>query len=356
MHKMAIEISIVIINHNGKDYLENCIRSVQGSNNNVNLEIVVVDNGSDDYLSEIKNLVKNPFPLKLVSLDKNYGPAMARNIGVANSVGKYIGFLDNDTEVDKNWADLALREFTKNKKLGIIQCKLILAKERNKLDYVGEYIGTNGFLVQRAQAGEIDNSQYENKIIILAAKSAGMFIRRKTFFEAGQFDSDYFIYVEETDLGWRSWLVGYEAKYIPKSIVYHHFGTSSIILDKKVNDRNAKFHGTKNYILTLIKNLENINLIKILPVHVALWEGLAFYSLIVKRNFNNFKWINQGIFWNITNLNTSILKRNDINNRRLVSDKILLPKLMVKKPFFYFINKVITKQKVGNAEGFNKTK
>ena len=350
-------LSIIIVNFNGLDYLDRCIKSIIDSNYK-EVEIIVVDNGSsDESVKYIKNKYKNIFLSKLfiIELDKNYGPAKARNIGVERAKGEYLCFLDNDTIVHPNWAIPAIEEFKKNKRTGIIQCKLMLASDRNKFDYIGEYLGTNGFLVQRVPANIIDKGDYDYREIILAAKSAGMFIRKSVFDKISGFDTDYFIYVEETDLGWRSWLCGYEAVFIPDSIVYHEFGTSSIVLGESKNNYNAKFHGSKNYILTNLKNLSFLNLLKILPIHIFLWFGLAFFSLI-KGQFKAFFWIQCGIFWNIFNIRKTIKKRQKIQNSRKIDDKILMQKIMIKKPFFYYFNKAIDQSRIGNANGFVRKK
>jgi GT2 family glycosyltransferase len=354
---MKIDLSVIIVNYNGKEYADKCINSVFFSKSN-NLEIILVDNGSlDGSIEYLKNKYLS-FGNRFirVSLEKNYGPALARNKGVERANGKYLCFLDNDTEVEENWANIAITEFEKDDCLGVVQCKLILSKERSKLDYVGEYLGQNGFLVQRAQAGEIDNGQHDEKVKILAAKSAGMFIRHSVFKKINGFDSDYFIYVEETDLGWRSWLAGYETRFISDSIVYHEFGTSTVILGKDKNNYNAKFHGCKNYILTLFKNLDSYNLFKILPLHIALWLGLAWYALILKWDGKAFWWIHKGVFWNLINLKINLRKRRIIQENRIINDKDLFKIILKKKPFMYFVHKVTGVHKVGNAEGFIKSK
>lgn len=348
-----IELSVIIVNFNGFKYTKKCLDSIYLSNT-TNFEIIVVDNGSTDSSQELLTTAygsKNNF--KLINLDKNYGPAKARNIGVASANGKYIAFLDNDTEVDHNWATSALTFLKNNAEVGVLQCKLLFSKERNKIDYVGEYLGQNGFLVQRAITGEFDNGQYNNIEPILAAKSAGMFITREAFDAAGGFDDDYFIYVEETDLGWRVWLQGYKVLFFPESVVYHEFGTSSIILSKTQNNYNTKFHGCKNYILTLFKNLGTLKLITILPLHIFLWIGLAWFSLM-KNQKQTFICIHKAIIWHIKNFKDSLIKRAAVQKSRVVSDANLFSILMKKRNISYFIEKATTIKKVGNAEGFIK--
>lgn len=346
-------VSVVIVNYNGKTYTQKCIKSIEASNP-IPLEICVVDNGSSDGSCELFRSykpTKKTISFRLLELDHNYGPAYARNRGVEHTTGTYISFLDNDTEVHPDWAQQAIKAFESSERLGIIQSKLLLSRERNKIDYVGEYIGQNGFLVQRAPAGTIDTGQFETQVEILAAKSAGMFIRRSVFEKVGGFDDDYFIYVEETDLGWRSWLAGYAAAYVPESIVYHEFGTSTLILGKSQNSYNAKFHGSKNYILTLFKNLGLVGLGTILPVHILLWIGLAGYAGL-KGEWKNCFWVLKGIAWNIWALPRNIRKRKLIQSNRTIPDKKLFPIVMRTRPFTYFVHKAVVKHSVGNAESF----
>ncbi len=208
---------------------------------------------------------------------------------------------------------------------------------------------------QRARAGDTDNGQYDEEVDILAAKSAGMFIRKEVFNKIGGFDDDYFIYVEETDLGWRSWLAGYRARYISDSIVYHEFGSSTIILGKTENDFNAKFNGTKNYIMTLVKNLGSFHLLTMLPLHVTLWVGLAWFSLL-KGRWRHFYWIHKAIFWNIKMLRKNLAKRRKIQKNRRIKEKDLFEIVSQRRPFLYFINKATKRHQVGNAEGFIKSK
>ena len=342
-------VSIVVINFNGKDYLLRCIKSLLKSSYK-NYEIIIVDNASSDgsvlaVKNEFTSKLKN---IKILRLKKNYGPAKARNEGVKIAKGKYLGFLDNDTQVDKDWVSEAIKLFNKDKKIGCLQCKLLLLKEKNKFDYAGEYINQYGFLIQRAGYQEIDQGQYDQEVDILAAKSAGMFIRKDVFNKIGGFDDDYFIYVEETDLGWRSWLAGYRTIFCPKSVVYHEFSSSLNILGPGKTNYNIRFHGTKNYICTLIKNLEFKNLLIILPKHLIIWLSLAIFLSIGRRQFENSANVVKGILWNIKNINKTLTKRKIIQENRVFSDNELFKKVYKRQSFVVKIKQFIFAEKLGN--------
>lgn len=345
MDKSLPLVSVIIVNYNGRNFVSNCIESILKNNYN-NYEIIVVDNASsDNTVSFIKRKFSNQSKLiKTLVLKKNFGPAKARNEGVNIANGKYIGFLDNDTEVDPNWIIEAIKEFEKDKKFGIIQCKLLLLKDPNRIDYAGEYIGQTGFLVHRAGFHEIDVGQYNQNVEILAAKSAGMFIRKEAFEKIGGFDDDYFIFVEETDLGWRSWLMGYKSIFCSTSIVYHLFSTTKDIVDKNSNNYLVRFHGTKNYIMTLIKNLGFRQLIYTLPIHGMIWLGLSSF-LIIRGNYRSGFNILRGIWWNLVNLPKILNKRWYIQSRRVISDEILFKKIMKKQKILSKVRQFLVAQK-----------
>lgn len=344
---------MVIVNCNAKGYLRSCIHSVLNSDY-PDLEIIVVDNGSEDgSLEFLEEISKSKQEINIIKNESNLGPSTARNQGIKRAKGKYIAFLDNDTKVHPLWLKEAIKVFEADPKIGACQCKLILDDTDNIIDCVGEYLGQYGFLVQLVISGEEkDKGQYDHEIEILAAKSAGTITRRDVIEKIGGFDDDFFIYMEETDLCWRIWLHGYKVVLIPNSIVYHKFGTSSIVFPEKINYL-VKFHGTKNYILTLIKNLEFKNLVKILPVHISMWIGISIFFLF-KGQFNSSKLILQGIIWNFTNWKVIIRKRKIVQESRVVKDEELFPKILKKKSFKYFAGKLRSKKKIGHAVGWDK--
>lgn len=343
-------VSIIVVNFNGRKYLVNCLKGIF-ANSYANYEVMVADNGSiDDSVQTVEKNFKNKKNLQILSLAKNFGPAYARNQAVKKTKGKYLAFLDNDTFPDKNWLQSLIPEMEKDKTIGACQCKLLLLREPDKFDYAGDYLSQWGFLVQKVEGGEKDFGQADQKTEILSAKSAAMVIRKDVFEKIGGFDEDYFIYLEETDLGWRTWLAGYRVIFIPESRVYHEFGTTSII-NPNLQNFNIKFHGTKNYIITNFKNLGWVNLIKVLIPHLLLWMGIGSW-LIIKRQFKSGFFVFKGIIWFFWHIKKILRERILIQKKRVVSDKELMPKILIPKPFSYFYRKLSSVEKVGNAEGW----
>jgi len=330
-------VSVIIVNFNGKDYVSSCIREIL-INFYPDFEIIVMDNGSTDGSVQYLRSNFDDKRLRIIELDKNYGPSFARNEGVKKSSGKYISFLDNDTKPRADWLYEPVSIMESDPSIGICQCKLLLMDFPDRIDYVGDYLGQYGFLVQAAEGGAKDVGQFDKSIKIFSAKSAGMVIRREAFEEAGGFDATYFIYVEETDLAWRVWLAGYRVVFSPDSVVLHKFGTSERILGKK-QKYFLKYHGCKNYLTTLYKNLERRALVRIFPVHLFLWCGIAGI-LIIRGSVRDAIYILKGIFYFLYNIKTISQKRRQIQRKRKISDKVLFPIIMKRRPFSYFCNKL----------------
>jgi GT2 family glycosyltransferase len=343
-------VSVIIVNFNGAKYVRHCLEGIL-KNNYPSYEIIICDNGSTDGSEELVKKIKIKYHhLFWLGLGKNYGPAYARNKGAEIAKGKYLAFLDNDTFPEPDWLKFPVEEMERNPKIGAVQCKLLLMEDHRKIDYVGDYLSQFGLLVQRVKGGELDKGQADEKVEILSAKSAAMVIRKKAFEEAGGFDSDYFIYVEETDLAWRVWLKGYRIIFVPDSRVYHEFGTSASILGNFQQFLN-KYHAPKNYLMTLYKNLGLGALVKILPVHFLLWLGVAFW-FVIKRQFKLSWFVVLGLGWFILNLPKNTVKRIKVQKSRVISDKELLPIIMRKQPLSYFLNKLRTVHKIGNTTSF----
>ena len=135
-----MKLSVIILNYNVKYFLELCLRSVETAISNIDAEIIVVDNNSEDGSCY---MVKDLFPnVKLIENKENYGFSKGNNIGVSQAKGDYLCILNPDTVVAED-TFLKLLEFSENKiKLGIVGCKLIngrgefLPESKRKIPYV----------------------------------------------------------------------------------------------------------------------------------------------------------------------------------------------------------------------------
>jgi len=247
-------ISIIIVNYNGKTYLEKCLDSLSKITYK-NYEIILVDNNSEDDSIEF---VKKHYPLNIIiKLDRNYGYAYPNNVGAKNAKGELLLFLNNDTWVDSKFISEMINVLNHDKNIAI--CQSLILQPNGEVDSSGDFIDEIG--VSFSSKEKVDDTR-----TILSAKGASMLVRKDVFESLGGFDEKFFVSFEDVDFGWRSWILGYRAVVCPKSIVSHVGGQT--IKDIKPE---IIFHGLKNQISMKITNFENTRVFKSLVLFFILY-------------------------------------------------------------------------------------
>ena len=118
-----IDISIIIVSYNVKEFLHQCLLSIEKSINNISVEIFVVDNNSIDGTCE---LIRSKFPnIKLIANSENLGFGKANNLALQKAQGKYTLFLNPDTILQENTLEVMLNYLETNPKVGLAGCKIL---------------------------------------------------------------------------------------------------------------------------------------------------------------------------------------------------------------------------------------
>lgn len=327
-------VSVIIVNWNGKEHLQKCLPSLYEQSYK-DIEVIVVDNASDD--GSIEYIKENFRKVKILTNEKNLGFAEANNVGYLVSKGEYILFLNNDTEVTKNFLIKLIGVLASNKKIAGVQSKIFLMDEKDKLDSVGAFLTNSGFLYHYGIRKK-DSKKYKKQIGIYSAKGACMMFRKNVLerakIDSEIFDSKYFAYFEETDLCHRVWLAGFRIIFVPDSIIYHKMGATS----SRLKNPFIQFHSYKNRINSYIKNLGILNLIKILPIHILLCELVSVIYLF-QGNFETSFSIQRAIFWNLLNLKNTLQKRSFVQRKiRLLRDSEFFPMIIKNVELSYYFH------------------
>ena len=228
------DVSVVVVNHNGKRYLEKCLSSLKHLDyKKEKLQIVMVDNCSTDGSS---NFVKRQFPgVRVLHNDiNNY--AKANNIGIKSSDGEFVALLNNDTYVDKNWLSELINVTKKHQRIGCAGSKVLFPDGR--IQSAGHYEFPNFYWGDRGLR-EPDIGQYDFSEEVSSLSGASVLFRRKCLEEVGFLDEDFVMYLEDVDLFLRCRDKEWKLVYAPKSIVYHEFhGTADNKLVNYYIERN----------------------------------------------------------------------------------------------------------------------
>ena len=211
------DVSIITINFNG---LNDTCALIETIPFNDNLEVIVVDNASQNQEAEI---ISNKYPqVRVIKSDKNLGFAGGNNLGFKAAQGKYIFFINNDT-IFKDFDIQALtKRLESSPNIAIVCPKIRFAWGTNPIQFTG-YTPLSKITV-RNQAigfGEDDHGQYDTAHPTPYAHGAAMLIKREVIDKVGLMPECFFLYYEELDWSMMFTRAGFEIWYDPACIIYH---------------------------------------------------------------------------------------------------------------------------------------
>lgn len=308
-------VSIVIVTYNNKQFIKRCLKSLLATNY-PNFEIIVVDNGSKDGTSEcVEQMAKSNSHIRIIKNSKNVGHAEGCNIGVKNSKGEIVAFIDSDTSFEPDWLDKVVKVLNTHPSVGVIQSILISMRDKTKIDGSGGVIDYCGIEQPRPLVWK---GKENVKCIadIFYAKSAAMIARKKLIHDVGFFDPTFFVYGDDADICWRIRLRGYDIALVLDSVVYHAGGGT---MGQKLSPFSA-FHWRKNHITTFLKNYEVKNVLKYLTLYLVFLTAHGIYKILQGEYRIAIAYI-KAILWNLKNLKHIYSKRLAVQRfLRKVSD------------------------------------
>lgn len=322
-------VSILIVNWNGKDFLEDCFNTLLKISYK-RIEIILVDNAStDDSVSHIGKMYPT---IRIIENKKNLGFAQGNNIALKKAKGDAILLLNMDTLVEKTFLDNLVSRLYSQKDIGAVQPKILLYPQTKMIDSIGAFLLPTGALYHFGREKNSEKENYNKSMEIFSAKGACILFKKEVLKKTGLFDDDYFAYFEETDLCQRIWLAGYRVIYEPRAIIYHKGGAAA----NKMASSYITFHAYKNMILTYLKNFSLKYLLRIMPISLFLYECASILYLF-KGNIGVSLAIQKSIAWNIVQLKKTLRKRNYVQEKiRSVEDDTFLPRLMRNVSFKYY--------------------
>ena len=280
-----VKTAVVILNFNGKHYLEKFLPDVVRFSENAH--IVLADNASTDGSVEF---LKNNFPnIKLIVFTQNHGFAQGYNLALQQLDYEYFVLLNSDVQVTDNWLSVMECYMSENLDTAALQPKILSYGNPDFFEYAGACGGFIDFYGYPFCRGRIfdtlekDAGQYNQITDIMWASGACLMIRAKDFHNAGGFDSRFFAYQEEIDLCWRLKARGKSIVCLPQSVVYH-VGSGVLGSDSPFKT----FLNFRNNLILLYKNLPENRLKYVLFVRWFL-DYLAAFQMIISGKFENAK-------------------------------------------------------------------
>ncbi len=309
-----MKVAVVILNWNGRKFLEKFLPSVIKHNPDY-AELIVADNASADDSVEF---LKRYYPqIRIIQNPENYGFAKGYNEALSQVDAEYYVLLNSDIEVTENWIDPVIKLMDSDKKVCACQPKIRSYLEPSKFEYAGAaggFIDKYGYPFCRGrlfQSLEQDKEQYDDAVEIFWATGACMFVRADLYKKFGGLDNDFFAHMEEIDFCWRLKNEGYKIMYCPLSTVFHIGGGT---LSKKSS--NKTYLNIRNNIILLYKNLPEKKLKRVFVIRFFL-DMIASLKFLFDGGFDDFFAVLKAHYDFYNNLSVNKKKRQKIKHNQV---------------------------------------
>jgi len=232
-----VDLSIIIVNYNVKEFLLNLLESIQHASKNITAEVIVIDNNSDDGSIPV---VKSKYPSVITIENKtNVGFGSANNQGLEICKGKFILLINPDTLVKENTLDKMIEFLSQNTEVGLAGCKVLnpdgslqLACRRSfprpwvsltKVVGLSKLFPKSKLFAKYNLTYLDENQSYE----VDAISGSFMMLSRETYEKVGGFDTDFFMYGEDLDLCYRVQKNRLKVYYVSDTEIIHYKGEST---------------------------------------------------------------------------------------------------------------------------------
>ena len=233
----TIDLSVIIVNYNVREFLEQAIRSLYQSVNGLHIEIFVVDNNSIDGSVQ---MVRDRFPeVRVIANEDNVGFSTANNQAIRIARGRHLFILNPDTIVQEDTLTTLVQFMDEHPKAGAVGCKILnpdgtFAPESRRsfpTPAVAFYrmTGLSKLFPKSKTFGRYNLSYLtpDTATEIDALSGSCMVVRKAAVESAGMFDEDFFMYGEDLDWCYRIQEAGWEIHYTPDTQIIHYKGEST---------------------------------------------------------------------------------------------------------------------------------
>ncbi len=340
-------VSVVLVTWNGEALLRAHLPSLLALDYPA-FEVIVVDNGSTDGTV---TYLRTTYPsIRVIVNPINLGTAEGSNVAIPVSRGKYIFWVSNDMEFDRDILRHLVRRGEEDEAIGICTVKMLRIREGKlvrEIDSVGANLDVFGFPDARG-INQPDGGQFDSFREVFFSFGGAMFIRRSVLEITGGFDPDYLTLADDIDLSWRVRLAGFKVMVEPKAFLYHRV---SATLSKSHNRPQKRFISERNTLRTLLKNYSAGYLSFILPLYGILLLGeMLFFLLLGKWAMSRAGW--RAIVWNASRLRATRELRRRVQGIRRVPDRAVVAHMLKRSEKLLLFWDFVFRRRLGDWSGY----
>ncbi len=299
-------ISVVIVNWNGRRFIQRCLNGLKRQTFK-EFTAILVDNGSSDGSVE---LVRREFcEVKIIALRENLGFAAGNNLALEQINTKYVSLLNNDAIPHPDWLANLVNALDGDAEAGFAAAKMLSYYSPELIDRAGDVFTTAGTALLRGRGKR--SEAYNKQEYVFGACAGAALYRTDMLQEIGLFDEDFFLLYEDVDLSFRAQLRGYKCIYVPDAVVYH-IGSGSIGEDTPT----SVYYSHRNLEWVYVKNMPASLIRRTIAPHL-IYDLAAFLFFMTKGRGGDYlraKWDA------LKGIRTALQKRDKIQKSKTVCD------------------------------------
>jgi len=298
-------ISIIVLTHNSKDHIQNCVTSIFEQNYD-NFELIIVDNYSNDETIDILKSLESEYSkkVKIILNSSNLGYNLGNKIGFDSTHGNYVVIINPDIILDTFWLSNIMIYFHQNPKFELV-CG-ILKNKKNEIISTGGLMDIYGAVRQRKDTEQDLEFFYPQ---------GSAFVFRKSLLDKLTLDPNLFMYYDDVDFAWQLRLLNLKIGFCKESFAIHDEGhsNSEMTLSKF-------FLISKNRIYVCRKNYSSKILFKRLYKILFLVFLDSIYYSYKNKSVSYFFTFFKSLFWNVSRGKSLRIQRKILQKNRLVND------------------------------------
>jgi GT2 family glycosyltransferase len=306
---VLVDVTVVIPTFNRADDLPLTLQAIADQSVRPR-SIIVVDDGSTDATEEVAvewaaRLVRAGIPLIYEKNDR-LGPASARNVGWRAAASEHIAFIDSDVTLEGQWIESTLSALAVSPWLGAVGGQVLYAHRPELVNCFGGEMSAIGLAWDAEEGAPAVTCDRPRQV--LWANTSALMVRRQALQETGGFDETLFYYYEDSDLGWRLNLAGWQVEVVPEALAFHRVGE-----DIGPAAPAIVFHASKNRLRSLLVNMGTRRLLLYAPAYLA----YALADMVLRRPRGTKA---SALWWNVRHLSATVARRRRVQQSRRVTD------------------------------------
>lgn len=274
-------VSVIVLNYNGRRWMQRCLEALDAQEGAPPFEVLVADNASTDGSPEtirdyIAGHASRPAraveTLRLIETGANLGFAAGNNAGARTARGRFLAFLNNDTEVEPGWLARLHAALEARPAFAMATSRLVFLDDPSIVDSAGDGYLRAGGAFKHGYGGSTADALVSREVF--GACGGAFVIRREVYDALGGFDERFFMVYEDVDLSYRARLAGHRCWYEASAVV-RHAGSGTL----GVASPRAVFYGQRNLEWTWLKNTPLPLLVRTAVPHLLYSAaGVAHYA------------------------------------------------------------------------------